>query len=362
MELSKNDTRVLKGVGIIFMVILHLFARKEVNGLYETLILIDGVPLAYYIGHFGDACRPIYLFASGYAFYIVINQGNNFVERMKKNAKRVVKLLINYWIVLILFVLIGFLVGKEMYPGSLTDFLLNFFVLSNSYNGAWWFLQVYILIVIFSPIIVRLVKKYNAIPIIMISGCIYSISYLQFYRDIFELGDSVFMSALVRTTVLIGTSLFSFLIGSIFAKEKVFTQLHKKFYEIKFRNTLCYLGIIMLIIIHSIFESASIAPLTGISFICFFVFIDKSKTVKRILNIFAEHSTNIWLTHMFFYMTIFPSIIFAPKYPALILVWLFVLCIVTSYIIKFMYDPIVSFIDNDRRFLSYDRKVVKQKV
>lgn len=359
MELTKNDTRVLKGIGILFMVILHLFARKDVNGLYETLILIDGVPLAYYIGHFGDACRPIYLFASGYAFYIVINKENNSMKRMKRNLKRILKLLINYWIILIMFVSIGFLVGNElMFPGSLTNFILNFFVLSNTYNGAWWFLQVYIIIVVFAPILIRLVKRYKPIPLIFVFGCIYSISYLQFYKDIFLIGDSSFISIIVRTIVLTGTSLFSFIIGSIFAKEKIFTQIYNRFYKIKYRNTFCYLGIFTLLIIHSIFESASIAPLTGISFICFFVFIDKSQFVKKILNFMAQHSTNIWLTHMFFYMTIFPVITFAPRYPLFILLWLLTLCIITSYVIKFINNPIVNLIDKKNKGVRYEKKAV----
>ena len=71
VEISKNDTKILKGVAILFMLLLHLFARKEVNGLYETFPIINGVPLIYYIGLFGDACVPIYCFASGYGLFVV---------------------------------------------------------------------------------------------------------------------------------------------------------------------------------------------------------------------------------------------------------------------------------------------------
>ncbi|MGF9965395.1 hypothetical protein [Bacillus rhizoplanae] len=59
MEISKNDTKMLKGVAILFMLLLHLFCRKEVNGLYDTFLMINGIPLVYYIGLFGDACVPI---------------------------------------------------------------------------------------------------------------------------------------------------------------------------------------------------------------------------------------------------------------------------------------------------------------
>lgn len=50
---------ILQGVAILFMLALHLFARKDVNGLYETFPMIIGVPLVYYLALFGDACVPI---------------------------------------------------------------------------------------------------------------------------------------------------------------------------------------------------------------------------------------------------------------------------------------------------------------
>lgn len=71
MGISKNDTKMLKGVAILFMLLLHLFCRKEVNGLYETFPVINGVPFVYYIGLFGDACVPIYCFVSGYGLFMV---------------------------------------------------------------------------------------------------------------------------------------------------------------------------------------------------------------------------------------------------------------------------------------------------
>jgi uncharacterized membrane protein len=56
------------------MLLLHLFCRKEINGLYETFPIINGVPLVYYIGLFGDACVPMFCFASGYGLFVSINK------------------------------------------------------------------------------------------------------------------------------------------------------------------------------------------------------------------------------------------------------------------------------------------------
>ncbi|WP_230322501.1 MULTISPECIES: hypothetical protein [Bacillus] len=94
MEISKNDTKMLKGVAILFMLLLHLFCRKEVNGLYETFPIINGVPLVYYIGLFGDACVPIYCFVSGYGLFKVHSREQT--SNVMKNFTRIFKLLINF--------------------------------------------------------------------------------------------------------------------------------------------------------------------------------------------------------------------------------------------------------------------------
>lgn len=179
MELSKNKSNMLKGIAILFMVMLHLFARKEVNGLYETFPMIKDVPLVYYFALFGDACVPIYLFLSGYGLFTIFNK----VDRTNnvKNLKRILKLLINFWIILILFVALGFLLGYgDKFPGSIEKFLLNFFLLSNSYNGAWWFLQTYTILIILSPLLISAVNKIRPINILVIIGVIYLLSYILF--------------------------------------------------------------------------------------------------------------------------------------------------------------------------------------
>lgn len=344
MEISKNDTKILKGVAILFMLLLHLFARKEVNGLYETFPTINEVPLIYYIGLFGDACVPIYCFLSGYGLFLVYNKEHK--SNAMKNFMRIFKLLVNFWIVLIVFLSIGFLAGKtEAFQGGLGEFFLNFFVLSNSYNGAWWFLQTYIILVIFSPFFVKMVRKYNSIILLFLSGVIYLVCYIQRIKQVFDFGDNTAINIFLNSIVLVGTSLLPFIVGSIFAKEKVYSKLYNKFYSFSYKNTLCSIGIVMLVIIHSLYESMIIAPFTAIVFICFFNLMNKSGLIQKVLMFFGDHSTNIWLTHMFFYMTIFPELTFEPRYPILIFPWLIILCLISSYIIKIIYNPIIRIIN-----------------
>jgi surface polysaccharide O-acyltransferase-like enzyme len=335
------------------MLFLHLFCRKDVDGLYKTFFIINDVPLIYYLALFGDACVPIYCFASGYGLFV--SNVNDKNSKVRKNFMRISRLLINYWIVLVVFVAIGFLAGKsDMFPGSLSKLLLNVFLLSNSYNGAWWFLQTYIILVILSSSIIRLVNKYNSIIIIMVSSLIYLVTYIQRIKQVFILGDNLILNIFVNAIVLVGTSQLPFLVGNVFAKEKLYSKLSSKVKDIRFRNTLCLTSIFALIIIHSIYESMIIAPITGIFFICFFNLTSKPEWLKKLLAYFAKHSTNIWLIHMFFYSSIFKQLTFAPKYPMLIFIWLIVLCLGASYIINLIYKPIImrTFVKKDSNYSS----------
>lgn len=353
MEISKNDTKNLQGVAILFMLLLHLFCRKEVNGLYDTFPTVNGIPLIYYVGLFGDACVSIYCFASGYGLFRTYAKEQTYST--KKNFARIFKLLINYWIVLLLFVGIGFIVGRtEAFSGGIGAFLLNFFVLSNSYNGAWWFLQTYIILVFLSPMLSTLVKKYSSFSLLLISGSVYLISYIQRIKHVVNFGDNIVLSMFVDAAVLVGTSLFPFIVGCLFAKEKIYSKLYDRFYRMSYKNFFCLTGILMLVIIHSFYESLIIAPLTAISFICFFNLMDKSMFVKKVLTFLGDHSTNIWLTHMFFYISIFPELTFAPKYPILIFVWLVILCLISSFVINVMYKPIIRIINKKDSILSRD--------
>lgn len=333
----------------MFMLLLHLFCRKEAAGLYITFPTVRGVPFIYYLALFGDACVPMYCFASGYGLYRSL-EGK---ESLTKNFGRIFKLFINYWIVLLLFTAIGFFAGKPGIPGSLTKFVLNFFLVSYSYNGAWWFLQTYIILVFLAPFLINLIKTYRYPFLLMVSGTVYFLSYVQRIRQVVDFGNSVILNTVVNAIVLVGTSQFGFVIGAVFAKDSLYSNLYNRFNNLRYKNRLCLLAILLLVLIHSFFETMFIAPFTAITFICLFNLMDKNILVNKVLSFLGDHSTNIWLTHMFFYLTIFPELIFGPRYPILIFIWLLILCLISSYCINFMYSGLIRIIGKKAVILGY---------
>jgi hypothetical protein len=174
LDFSKRDTAMLKGVAILFMLFLHLFCRIETDGLYTVFLRFQGYPLIYYFSIFCDAVVPIYCFTSGYGLFAIS------LKRLtwKDNGLRVLKLLLNYWIVLFLFAAAILVMGEPEKLQSVSAFVSNFFLL-RSYVGAWWFLASYVLLVLLSPLFLEMLKRVNVWVVLALSLGLYCVAYLQ---------------------------------------------------------------------------------------------------------------------------------------------------------------------------------------
>lgn len=341
MELTKEQIKITKGIAILFMLLLHLFCTKTYDGLYDPILFIGNIPLVYYLALFGDCCVAIYCFCSGYG--LLISYENNEQKYFKNNIIRILKLYINYWIILFLFVnLLGTIMGQgDNYPGYFKKFILTFTGVSPAYNGAWWFFTTYIILVLVSSTLNRFIIKYNNILILVLSFVFYVIGYIQRIKVVLVF-DNEILNWFIRQLALFGTSQFPFIIGVIFGHNKIYSKLYNMINHKKYKNILGLLVIILMIVAHGFVETLFVAVFTGIVFICIFNLMDKPKWINKLLSFLGNHSTNMWLTHMFFYMIYFKELVFKPKYSLLIFLWLVILCLISSYIINFIYNPIIK--------------------
>ncbi|MBC5624036.1 acyltransferase family protein [Clostridium sp. NSJ-49] len=345
MELTKNQIKNTKGIAILFMLLLHLFCTKAYEGIYTPLIFIASTPLVYYLALFGDCCVAIYCFCSGYGLFI--SYENNNYNYFKNNLFRIFKIYINYWIVLFIFVVVlGPILGQaNKYPGDLKTFVLTLTAISPAYNGSWWFVTTYIILVLVSHMINKIVLKNNSYLIIIMSFLFYILAYIQRIKGVI-IFDNVFLNWIIRQLALFGTSQFPFIIGAIFANKKIYSKLYNLVKKIRYKNLLGIMLIVLTIIAHGIVQTLFVAVFTGVAFICIFNLIDKPRWMNKLLDYLSNHSTNMWLTHMFFYMIYFKELVFAPKYSFLIFPWLLIMCLASSYLINSIYKPIIVLLNS----------------
>jgi peptidoglycan/LPS O-acetylase OafA/YrhL len=239
---SKDNTSVLKGVAILFMVFAHLFNNMELCGFSHPLLYIEDEPLIHYMIF---AMNPVdfFIVLSGYGLYYTYSQGK------RNNIKRIIKLYIHYWITLVIFVCIGFfVVGSEKYPGSFLDLIYNFIGWKNSYNHETWFLFPYVLLTLSSTKIFTICDKFNPIKVFLFSFGLYIL--VRF--------SSRYSSGLIESYQLVKwvdaylTLLFPFILGMLLSKcwdfsvfkERLLFKINKN-YVLTFVLMILFVGIIL---------------------------------------------------------------------------------------------------------------------
>lgn len=74
-----------------------------------------------------------------------------------------------------------------------------------------------------------------------------------------------------------------------------------------------------------------IAPITGLIIIISYKLWGISRVTEKVLMYIGNHSTNIWLTHLFICGALFDSFIFRLQYPILIYIGTLMVSLVASY-------------------------------
>ena len=335
MGFAKQDAKMTKGLAILCMVILHLFQRLG-DLPYTPLLYIGGTPFVYYLGLLADATVPIYCFCMGYAHYLSAEKNNDGF--FKSNLKRLLSFMINYWIIVVLISIAGLAVGSYPVPKTPLTFLGNFFTILITYNGAWWFVKTYILFVLLLPLLYKLTKKCHYLILLPIMFVVYTGAYLVRFGS-FPFTSSVILWFLSLIGCF-GTSLFPYIVGMVFCKHDVFTKIKEKIKVNKLVSFLIFAVILIgCFLVHIIFKPLYFSVFFATAIIIAFNFWQKPRFVIAIFNFLGEHSTNIWLTHMFFYLHPFDDFVFIAKYPILILLLMLAVTIACSYVLKLINKP-----------------------
>lgn len=256
---------------------------------------------------------------------------------MQKRVHRVLKLLIRFWIVMILTCCVGFILEmRERFPGSLLKFILNACLVKSSYVGAFWFVQTYTILALSSGVIFKLVKKYSYWIVLPISLVLYvgafGIEYVVLGKMEVE-AARLFVNALM----LFMRSQFSFVIGMVLTKENML-DCSKWLSRIKNNPILPWIFLVVMITGRAVLRHMILASFSAIVLIILFGTYNLGKLGEKTLLFFGNHSTNMWLTHMQFYMIFTPTLVFCSRNVFVIMLTLVVLSRVASYVVDWVYN------------------------
>lgn len=288
----------------------HLFSTPEILGTsYISLLNINGINIELKMAWFFKICVGIYAFVSGYGLFRSMKSAKEksnttgFIDSLICDYKVVLKKLLrfyfDFWLVFIIFIGVGFVFFNKEFV--LKDFLLNFFGLSNSYNGAWWYIFFYLKMLLILPLIDCFFQinkdKRSIIQKIIIYGLLFIAIMLVYFlqKPFFSEMLEFFMPAYA----------LCFLIGYIFSRFEIYEWAYKLIGQ-KIMTILGILGFLAVIIVRV--KMAKDASSAGLDFIFVPVFVYGFLTItslvpriSKIFEFFGKYSMFIWLVHVFFY-------------------------------------------------------------
>ncbi len=338
---TKKDATMTHGLAILSMVILHLFCRKGGDVFGTPLLWINtNTPLVYLFGFFCEICVPLYSVSAGYARQLSAEKNESY----SNNLRRLFRLLVNYWIVLVLFSAAGLLYGSPTIPVDAVSFVKSIFLL-HSYNGSWWYLNTYFIIsLIPASIVLFPVRKLSCRAglslCLVLSVLIYGLNHIGFLSA--SLISQPILHFICKETVNLLNILPAYLCGAFLCRYRVFSKISHRMKNDKHHNMYTYIAIVMLFIVPNAIHKAVLMPVVAIAVFLAFNLLEKHSLSQSVFLFFGKHSTNIWLVHMFFYFDTFGGIALKCQYPLLIFAALMALSILSSYIILFIQNLLFS--------------------
>jgi len=331
---------MMQGFAILAMVILHLFDTLSYKEKFIPLFYFHGYPLVFFFAQLSDFCVMAFAFCSGYAHMSQFKTPQYYKHRLIN----LLALYIRFWIVLIIFCAISIFIGNgEVIPGDLRTFIGNLTTLQLSYNGAWWYLLTYALIIISSPILLSMSKytghRKTIIVLLFSSGL-----YCTAYYERFTLNSTNWF---LRQFGLYGMTAVEYIMGACAFEYRIFSLVistWNRFFKTPFLDLTATLSLFFLLLMSRtlIFPQLFFAPLSGFLLLVSFQRLRKPNWLRSCFYKLGTHSTNIWLTHMFFYLHIFTNLVYMLKYPIFIVLFMISITMLTSVVVNAIYFPIID--------------------
>ena len=320
--MNKETSTIIKGVAILMMLFYHLFGRDDLGDLCTPLLYIGNTPLVKYLS---NACYPV-------SFFMILS-GYGLTYCYKKNqlslsiqSKRIMKLYVHYWLILLIFVTIGHFIKPDVYPNDLLHVLANIVGIRCTYNGETWFLLPYTIISLLSWWIIDFVYHLNEKRKIIITLIIYSIVFLTTRYIVYhQLENTTLLTILLQPFFIVQLT-FYFSLGIL-----LFRLLENEPTALKaVKPTTYFIIVIALFIIKSMIKVTIADGLYAFIIIFCISHLQLHRFFHNALYELGRHSMPMWMTHTFFAVYLFQDFIYGFKYP--LLIWLILITI--SYLVS----------------------------
>lgn len=350
---SRQDTKALKGVAILLMLMHHLLAFPDrLPTKYQYAVSAAALKQLTTVGSFGKICVYIFMFLGGLGLAKQI-QAHRF-----HLLKKIWGLYRVYWRVFLIFVPLGFLffskqpryskafMWNRFARFSFGKFLQNLTGYASSYNGEWWFVRVFVAAIFLGTIYYYLTEKINNVYLETGLVLFTSVFTVKFLPALIKLSpfSSLASSYLWMQLFMPNAFICSYLFGIVFGKYDVFANLRRLFssYSAFWRAMIGLLLIACAFYFQeNVFVNVSemMLVITPVFMTGCLLLLDLSAKASKVLRYFGRMSTNLWLIHTFFcyYFYPFTIAVFWSRNPLVAYLTLLLLALLASVLLKQFY-------------------------
>ncbi len=350
--LTPDDTKIMKGIAIICMLMHHLwfFPTRIPGGGVIGLFTLFNMQLTVYLGIFGKICVPMFFFFGGYGVYkSSYGKPYDIIGRLKK-------LYFAYWKVFLVFIPIGFLFFSSQFPYCADPFIYtrfeklvfkelvsNFLGFTSTYNREWWFLISYAFALVTFPFVRAVIDRGSArmnIFIVIIVSLLFAHIFpgLKTVKELGVLGNN---HMYLRFFCQIAPYAACFWMGAVVARNGLLDRLND---SAKLHGLLNPLADIMAWCIVVYLRQNEIGDVFDIFFIPVLTvasmdLLNRIKVLKKGIWYLGRQSTSMWLIHPFFcyYFGVPAMIVAYPRYAVPSLLVLILMTYVASVLLDYFW-------------------------
>lgn len=324
--MTKQETLILKGIAFLFIIYGHLFGF---HANFQDLFYVGDKPIAHFLSR---AMGPVafYLILGGYGMHYVWMKGD--VHRYS----RVLKLFIHFWIILAIFVSVGYFINPERYPGSIVNIIGNLTAWRTSYNSEWWFLFPYVALSLLSPYLFRLFGKVKAVPLFV------GMTFLGLCTSyiVSRYGYLLYSRLWLYNPFLILHLMPAFMFGAIMQREQIVEKVRNYVKVKSIKNYVIWGALLILVAVRCCFDTSAFHGYYTIAFILLVVVGHRWRIVDTTLVFLGRHSMNMWLIHSWFCYHLFSKFTYSFKHTILIFVFVVLSSLLCSMLVNRIAKPL----------------------
>lgn len=313
--ISKRNSQMMKGMGILLMLFHHLFYSSWSQSLYDD-VTIHGVGIFNQLGVFCKLCVAVFVFASGYGLAVSTPRDIKLKDYYWHRFK---KLYLNYWYILLLFVPISVLVFGRTFAAAYGDYaiikgvldflgLLKIFEI-DSYNPTWWFYSCIIVLYLLFP---------------LLNSYLFRTTYM-----VVSLAVTISLAYIIPGVNVISDYLLTFIAGMLVSRMPLLWLDKTKVWQI-----------ILAILVLSVWRFTRACPKHIVdAFLCLggaFLLYKAPlwSWLNKVLESLGKHSMNMFLTHTFIFYYWFTDYIYISRNPVVIYLTLVFICYLLSVVVE----------------------------